>query len=97
MAKFDVNLGLVISKMALEKEEVNYLFREEPHSPKDSGWRLFCGTNDETIEEEATDMEIYPLSHVLSFQPRLEDVFNSEHDTFEWSREQMKFVEVHES
>lgn len=96
MAMLDVNSGLVISKMALEKEEVNYLFREEPHNPKDSGWRLFCGTDDDTVEKEANDMEIYPLNYVLSFQPKLEEVFASEHDTFEWSQEQMKFVEIHD-
>jgi hypothetical protein len=96
MPSFDVNMGLIISRTALEKEKVNYIYREEPHNPKDSGWRLFFGTEDETIAEEANDMMIYSLDYVLAFEPGLEEVFASEHDDFEWNRELMKFTEIHE-
>ena len=95
-AKFNEKTCALITKRAIEKGEVNYLYRDEPENPKDSGWCLFYGDEDENYNDNAENITIAPLDYVLSFEPRLEEVFCLKHGAFEWNQELMKFTEVND-
>lgn len=91
---FNENKEAVISNKALEYREINWLYREVPLNDSDSGWQLFHGDENEDYANEPNNFVIVSLSKVLDFEPRLEKVFASSHNAFEWNKDMQDFVEV---
>lgn len=46
---------------------MGYLYREEPDSGSDSGWRLFRGLEDQVYADDPLNFEIYSFESVLLF------------------------------
>ncbi|MDR1162643.1 MAG: DUF2185 domain-containing protein [Candidatus Accumulibacter sp.] len=93
---FDEKKKALVSKRAIAKGEINWALKDEPHNEMDSGWQLFYGDEDDEYNSDASNIRILTLEDVLSFEPKLEEVFASEHNAFEWDESAMRFVEVKE-
>jgi uncharacterized protein YegJ (DUF2314 family) len=94
--RFDEKKKALVSKRAIEKREINWAVKDGPHNEMDSGWQLFYGNEDDEYNSDISNITILALADILSFEPRLEDVFASEHNAFEWSENDIKFIEVNE-
>ena len=84
----------LISIKALKAKEINWLVRDEPDNAQDSGWQLFYGDESESYLNEPNNCVIISLEEALQLEPRLEKVFLSEHDAFEWSDAAADFIAV---
>lgn len=91
---FDEQKKALISKRAIEKREVNWLYRTSPYNPEDSGWKLFYGDEDEEYNSHVSNVMIATLEQIMSIEPRLESVFASEYNAFEWNEAKMQFTVV---
>jgi hypothetical protein len=93
---FDETKKALISLRALENRQVNWLLKDAPNNPQDSGWQLFYGDEDPAYMEDISKIKIISLEEAMEFEPRLEKVFASQHHAFEWDQSQMDFIEVHD-
>ena len=93
---FDETKKALISKRAMNKKEINWAYKDEPLNNMDSGWQLFYGDEDDNYNSNPSNIIIVSLEYILSFEPRLEDVFASENTAFEWNEKDMKFIEAYE-
>ncbi|MGO4293563.1 immunity protein Imm33 domain-containing protein [Chitinophaga sp. RAB17] len=93
---FDEKKKAIITRKALTEKEVNWLMLGEPNNPEDSGWQLFYGDEDESYLNDYKNAAIITLEEVLSFEPRLEKAFMSNHRAFEWDADENDFTEVHD-
>lgn len=61
------NFGFVIAtKMLVNgKKKVRYMYREEPDNPQDSGWRFFCGEEDDEYLLNPDNFGIYDINTIL--------------------------------
>lgn len=62
------NFGYVLAtKMLVNgKRKVRYMYREEPDNPQDSGWRFFCGDEDDDYVNNPDNIVICDIRTVLS-------------------------------
>jgi len=95
--KFDETKKALVSKRAMDKKEINWAYRDEPLNDMDSGWQLLHGDEDDDYNSNASNVMIVSLEYILSFEPCLEEVFASECTEFEWSENDVKFIEVKET
>ena len=93
---FDRTKTAVITKRALEMQQINWIVRDEPLDTLDSGWQLFYGDEDEEYTTDTNNATFISLVEVIGFEPLLEKVFASQHFAFEWNDQKMDFVEVHD-
>lgn len=84
----------IITRKALDARSINWLLRDKPNNPQDSGWQLFYGDEDEAYLSDAKNATIISLGKVLEFEPRLEQAFTSDHTAFEWNEEAGDFVKA---
>ncbi|MBV7533115.1 DUF2185 domain-containing protein [Chitinophaga sp. sic0106] len=92
--QFDESRKAIITLRALEKGEINWALCAEPDNAEDSGWQLFHGDEDDAYLGNPDHVAIISLAEVLNFEPRLENVFASDHPAFEWDPEINDFVAV---
>lgn len=61
------NFGYVLAtKMLIEgKRKVRYMYREESLNPQDSGWRFFCGDEDDAYVNTPENIGIYDINTIL--------------------------------
>ena len=59
--------GFVIAtKMLIEgKRKVRYMYHEETTNPQDSGWRFFCGDEDDDYVNNPDNLAIYDINTIL--------------------------------
>ncbi len=63
MEKFGYVLA---TKMLVEgKRKVRYMYHEEPDDPQDSGWRFFCGDEDDDYVNNREHIAIYDINTIL--------------------------------
>lgn len=54
------------TKMIMEDgSPVGYMYREEPDSPTDSGWRFFSGLESQEYVDNPDNIQIYPVAFVI--------------------------------
>jgi len=90
---FDKSKKAIITKRAVEKKQINWVLKDIPHNPEDSGWQLFYGNENDDYLNDPLNSIIITLEDVLIFQPQLETVFGSSGVAFDWNSEQQKYVE----
>lgn len=77
------SFGFVIATKMLvdQKKKVRYMYREQPSNPQDSGWRFFCGDEDDDYVNDPDNLAIYDINTILlidkSIQPYLECSFGN--------------------
>lgn len=61
------NFGFVLAtKMLVDgKRKVRYMYREETTNPQDSGWRFFCGDEDDAYVNNPDHIAIYDINTIL--------------------------------
>lgn len=61
------NFGYVLAtKMLVDgKRKVRFMYCEEPDNPNDSGWRFFCGDEDDSYANEPDNIGIYDINTIL--------------------------------
>ena len=61
------HFGYVLAtKMLVDgKKKVRYMYREEPDNAEDSGWRFFCGEEDNAYIAAPENIGIYDISTVV--------------------------------
>ena len=93
------NFGYVFaSKMLVEgknTKKVQFMYREAPRNPDDSGWSFFCGEEDNVYVSEPKNIGIYDIQTILerdsSVVPYLDSPPGS---AFERENENDDFVSV---
>lgn len=79
------NFGYVLAtKMLVEsKRKVRFMYREKGE-PGDSGWRFFCGDEDQEYTDNPENIAIYDIQTILdidkSIKPYLECIFGSAYE-----------------
>lgn len=61
------HFGYVLAtKMLVDgKKKVRYMYREEPDNAEDSGWRFFCGEEDNAHIADPENIGIYDISTII--------------------------------
>lgn len=63
MEKFGYVLA---TKMLVDnKRKVMYMYHEKSDNPQDSGWRFFCGEEDEAYINDPDNIAIYDINTIL--------------------------------
>ena len=59
--------GFVLTtKMLIDgRRKVRYMYREDAENPKDSGWRFFCGDEDQEYVNDADNIVMCDISTVV--------------------------------
>ena len=62
------NFGFVLaSKMLVDgKRKVRYMYRETSTNVQDSGWRFFCGDEDDEYVNMPENIGVYDINTILS-------------------------------
>ena len=63
------NLGscYATDKITVDGMKVGYMYREEPDSEVDSGWRFFSGTEDQDYVDDSKNIEIYSVNTIANY------------------------------
>ena len=64
-------------KLVDEKRKVKYMYREKPSNEKDSGWRFFCGEEDDDYVNNPNNIEIYDITTILNIDKSIFPYLNS--------------------
>ncbi len=59
--------GFVLAtKMLVEgKRKVRFMYREEAQNPQDSGWRFFCGDEEDDYVNDPDNIGVYDVNTIL--------------------------------
>jgi hypothetical protein len=89
------NFGFVFAtKMLVDsRRKVRFMYREQPDNPDDSGWRFFCGDEDQSYTDVPDNIGIYDISTILEIDDSILPLLNSPSGTaFEREDENAPFV-----
>lgn len=90
------NFGYVFAtKMLVEgRRKVRFMYREEPEDPNDSGWRFFCGDEDQEYADNPDNIGIYDIATILELDNSVKLFLDSPFGTaFEREDEYAPFTE----
>ena len=73
MQRFDLPSGYVIAskRVAEARRPVRFLYREAVESPEDSGWRVFCGEEDQAYADEPANFGLYAATTIVAIDPSI--------------------------
>lgn len=73
------NFGYVLAtKMLVDgKRKVHYMYRETPDNNQDSGWRFFCGDEDDEYVNTPDNIAVYDINTILSFDKSITPYLNA--------------------
>jgi len=62
------NFGYVMAtKMLVDKKrKVRFMYREGPSNDQDSGWRFFCGDEDQDYTNNPDNIAIYDIDTIIA-------------------------------
>ena len=96
-AYFDLNQLAIITRKALAKKEINFVFRaDEFVNEKDSGYQFFFGDEDDDYLANPQNAVLISLEQALSFEPLLETVIGKDGVAYAYDEEIHSFVEDYE-
>lgn len=62
------DFGFVLATRMLvdgRHKKVRYMYREAAFNPNDSGWRFFCGSEDEDYVNDPDNIAVYDIDSIL--------------------------------
>ena len=60
------------TKLVLEeRQDVGYMYREDPDSPEDSGWRFFTGTESQEFMDNPENTQMCPIAFVAEVDDKI--------------------------
>ncbi len=66
------NPGCIVSKTAIEQENIGYMYRDEPSTNfPDSGWRFFVGDETDDYVNNPDNLSICGLNTVCNLEPKI--------------------------
>lgn len=73
------NFGFVFAtKMLVEsRRKVRFMYCEQPDDPYDSGWRFFCGDEDQEYADNPDNIGIYDINTILEIDGSILPLLNS--------------------
>lgn len=76
------NFGYVLATKMLvnNKRKVRFMYREETQS-NDSGWRFFCGDEDQVYADNPENIAIYDVQTIINIDKDIVPYLNSEPGT----------------
>ena len=89
------NFGYVIAtKMIVDqKRKVRFMYRQKPDNEQDSGWRFFCGDEDDEYVNCPQNIAIYDVESILAIDKSITPYLNSAIGTaFERENENTSFL-----
>lgn len=58
---------VMATKMLVDnKRKVRFMYREEPSNAQDSGWRFFCGDEDQEYTDNPDNIAIYDIDTITA-------------------------------
>jgi hypothetical protein len=54
-------------KITVDGELVDYMYREDPSFPEDSGWRFFSGSEDQEYVDDPNNTAIYDVNTIANY------------------------------
>lgn len=90
------NFGFVFAtKMIVEgRRKVRFMYREQSDDPNDSGWRFFCGDEDQKYADNPDNIGIYDVNTILEIDDSILPLLDSPFGTaFEREDENALFTE----
>lgn len=60
------NLFALVSKDLIERKRIEFMYKENPDNPTDSGWRFFSGYETQEYLDSVDNIVIYSLSEVIN-------------------------------
>jgi len=69
--------AFVSRRIMQDREPVRWMYREKPDNAQDSGWRLYCGDEDQDYCDNPDNVEMIPLRDLIRLDPTLEAVLSS--------------------
>lgn len=72
-------LQAMVSARVLESEAViRFVYREDPDNKRDSGWRMFTGTESEEYNKNPENIRLPLVGYLLNRDPTLREIIESE-------------------
>jgi hypothetical protein len=66
------NIGCIASNMITVKGyPVGYMYREEPEEAYDSGWRFFCGQENQEYVDTTENFSCYKINTIANYDPSI--------------------------
>lgn len=86
---------IVSNKILFDGEKVGYMFRDEPESEVDSGWRIYSGTeSEEYLEDYKKNVTYTNLNTVCNYDKSIIPIIKSSYRTAFRRNENNEFMEV---
>lgn len=85
----DLNhFGFVLAtKMLVDgKRKVGYMYHEAGDNRQDSGWRFFCGEEDDAYVNTPENIGVYSIKTILALDPEIQKYLD-EPEGFVWEKE----------
>ena len=92
-----LNMGFVMASdlVAKGRKKVGYLYREEPDSDQDSGWRIFSGEEDQDYADDPDNFDLYDPKTIADIDPSIIPLLSSPpYTAFERAKNGKGFVPV---
>ncbi len=69
---------VMATKMLVDnKRKVRFMYREEPSNEQDSGWRFFCGDEDQDYTDNPDNIAIYNIDTIIAIDKSITPYLNS--------------------
>ena len=62
----DFGYVLATKMLVNNKRKVRFMYREKPSNAQDSGWRFFCGYEDQNYVDNPDNIAIYDIDSLLA-------------------------------
>jgi hypothetical protein len=67
------NTSALVSRMVIDEgQPVRFMYREAPDREQDSGWRMFCGYEDDEYNDDPKNIAIVPLTEFANRDKRVD-------------------------
>lgn len=93
------NFGFVFAtRMLVEgRKKVRFMYREQSDEPNDSGWRFFCGDEDQEYVDNPDNIGIYDINTILEIDDSiLPLLYSPSGSAFEREDENSSFAELND-
>ena len=73
---------VIATKLLVEnKRKVRFMYREQPLSEHDSGWRFSCGTETPEYYGDPANSALYNISTIIEIDPSIQPYLNADINT----------------
>jgi hypothetical protein len=72
----ETKLALVTNRVLSQERPVGFLYRENPDSEHDSGWRIFAGDEDQAYVDNPANIQKSSLGNILDMDESLRTILN---------------------